>query len=300
MTARRTLAFLLPIALTAICSVASSMDYQNADLLVEPEWLERRLDLKHVRIVDFARGESEYESGHIPGAVYCDMDRITTEVGSVPTMLVHPERVADVLIGLGIREESTVVIYDDEGGLWASRLFWAMEYVGHRDVRLLNGGWSAWLEYGGEVSTERPSYTRGDFAPRIRYELLATRDWILNRLGDQRTALIDVRTPGEYSGEDVRADRGGRIPGAVNVDWRLALTEDGTDLVLPADELLPVFERRAITPDREIATYCQAGVRATHTYFILRLLGYPSVRVYDGSWVEWGNDDSLPIEPASP
>lgn len=281
------------------CTAADA--YFNADLLVQPEWLVTHGGTPGLIVVDFGRGRDEYDDGHVPGAVFVDMARITTNVGGVPMMLAHVERVASVLRGVGINDASTVVVYDDAGGLRASRLFWAVEYLGHEDVRMLDGGWGGWLAAGGEESQESPSYSRGDFTPQVRHEVLATRDWILESMGDAGTVVLDVRSEDEYSGADARAEMGGHIPGAVNVDWVGALTEANGRRVLPPGELRALYEQAGVTSDREVVTYCQGGVCAAHTYFVLRLLGYSAVRVYDGSWADWGNDPELPVvEGAAP
>jgi len=283
------------VALIVLSGGAAVADYFSPELLVEVEWLEEYGDNPGVRIIDFRESREDYDAGHIPGAVFVDRERLTAAVGGAPMMLAHAESVVEALREAGVSNASTVVVYDDSGGLWASRLFWILEYLGHEDVRLLDGGWAAWNEEVREISTVEPSQAEGDFSSCIRPDRLATRDWILEHLDDPCMALIDVRTPGEYIGADARAERGGHIPGAVNVDWVAALTDDGSQRVLPADMLADLYERSGVTPEKEAVTYCQGGVRAAHTYFILRLMGHPWVRMYDASWVEWGNDPEVPV-----
>jgi len=287
-------------AITLLAGGAAAADYFSPQLLVDVEWLEAHGARPGVRIIDFRETREEYEDGHIPGAAFVDRTRVTAAVGGVPMMLAHAETVVDVIREAGVDNISTVVAYDDVGGLWASRLFWVLEHLGHEDVRLLDGGWAAWNEEVREISTVEPYHGEGDFTACIRSDRLATRDWILAHLDDPCVLFLDVRTPGEYVGEDARADRGGHIPGAVSIDWVEALTDDGSRRVLKADELIDIYEESGVTPEREIVTYCQGGVRAAHTYFVLRLMGYPWVRVYDASWVEWGNDPDVPIEGPEP
>lgn len=296
----QTLVLALAAALLLVAAAtepaAAQEQHFNSDLLVQPEWLLAHGQLENVRIIDFNRTPEEYGDGHIPGAAFVDLGRITTEVGSVPKMLAHPERLASVLEGVGVNDASTVVVYDDAQGLWASRLFWTLEYLGHDDVRMLDGGWAAWLAAGGEVSVEVPSLGRGDFVPVVRHEFLASEDWILGTLEDERVAVLDVRTVEEFEGESVRAERGGHIPGAVHIDWASAIENDEMGRVLAPAELRSLFGGLGVTPDRTVVTYCQSGIKSAHTYFVLRLMGYPDVRMYDGSWVEWGNSASTPIE----
>ena len=158
---------------------------------------------------------------------------------------------------------------------------------------LLDGGIQAWQRTKFPFTTEIPRIARTDYRPRLRAELVASAEWVRDRLNDPAIALVDARTPAEYAGKDVRAKRGGHIPGAVNIDWRENLRPDGT--FKPADELRRMYVAKAVTPDKTAVTYCQTHHRAAHSYFVLRLLGYPRVVGYDRSWIEWGNRDDLPI-----
>ena len=281
-------------AVLVLGGAASAAEYFSPQLLVDVEWLEEYGGRPGVRILDFRESREDYDAGHIPGAAFVDRSRITTTVGGIPTMLAHAESVVEAIREAGVGSASTVVVYDDSGGLWASRLFWALEYLGHEDVRLLDGGWAAWNEEVREIATVEPYRGEGDFTPCIRSDRLATRDWILKHLDDPCTVFLDVRTPGEYTGVDARAERGGHIPGAVNVDWVTALTDDGSQRILSANDLKALYGDAGVTPAMEAVTYCQGGVRAAHTYFVLRLMGYPWVRMYDASWAEWGNDADVP------
>lgn len=274
---------------------AREFEYFNPQKLVETSWLKDNLNRSHLRIIDFGRNIEDYKAGHIPHALFVDRGMITTKIGEVPGMLAYVEKVVDVLERAGISNDSTVVIYDDFGGLWASRLFWAIEYLGHEDVRLLNGGWNKWVNEGGKVAKEVSLVSRGFFVPRIQPERLATKDWILENLQNPQIKVLDVRSPIEYSGENVRADRAGHIPDAVNINWINNLTDDDLKVFLPYNELRTLYEDAGIMADKEVVTHCQTGVRAAHGYFTLRLLGYPKVRLYDGSWAEWGNDPETPI-----
>jgi thiosulfate/3-mercaptopyruvate sulfurtransferase len=274
---------------------ARETEYFHPEYLVGTVWLDENRDHPALVIVDFGRDSYDYDEAHIPGAVFVDAEWIAAEIDGVPGMLGPVDRVVDVLERSGVNDASTVVVYDAGTGLWASRLVWALEFLGHRDARLLNGGIARWVEEGREVSAEVPMVGAGALTPRVDLSVLATKDWILGNLESQDVTMLDVRSLPEYTGEDARAMRGGHIPGSVNLDWVRALTEDDAPVFLTAGELRSLFEQAGVTPDREIVTYCQGGVRAAHTYLALKLLGYPRVRMYDGSWVEWGNDSLVPV-----
>ncbi len=276
-------------------ALAQACDYFNPQLLVDVDWLEKNIDHAELRIIDFGRRPQDYGEGHVPCAAFIARGSLAAVVEGVPNQLISVEELDEALELAGVSDGSTVVIYDDAGGLWASRLFWAMEYVGHRDVRLLNGGWDEWVSGDRDVCQVPASVSRGDFSPEVRPDILATKDWLLARLDHPEVTVLDTRSPEEYSGADVRAKRGGHVPGAVSIEWVRTLDEADSQVFLPSDELRFVYEAAGVSEDAEVVTYCQAGVRAAHTYFVLRLLGYPRVRVYDASWVEWGSDPDVPV-----
>jgi thiosulfate/3-mercaptopyruvate sulfurtransferase len=279
---------------------AREFEYFNPQKLVGTSWLKDNLNRSQLRVIDFGRNIEDYKAGHIPHAFFLDRGMITTKIGEVPGMLAYVEKVVDVLEKAAISNDSTVVIYDGFGGLWASRLFWALEYLGHEDVRLLNGGWNKWMNEGGKVSKKVAVAKKGSFVPQVHPERLATKDWVLENLKNTQVKILDVRSPLEYRGENVRSDRGGHIPDAVNINWIKNLTDDDDKVFLPSNELRTLYEEAGIMADKEIVTHCQTGIRAAHSYFTLRLLGYTKVRLYDGSWAEWGNDPETPIVSEKP
>jgi thiosulfate/3-mercaptopyruvate sulfurtransferase len=179
----------------------------------------------------------------------------------------------------------------------AARAFWFLEYFGHPDVRQLDGGFGAWEREGRQVSREAVSPKSSDWTVGRSDERLATWRCLRDRLGAADVAVLDTRSDGEYLGTLVRAKRGGAVPGAVHIEWTRNLGEDGA--FKPAAELRQMYESVGITPDKEVISYCQGGYRAAHSYLALRLLGYPRVRNYIGSWKEWGDRDDLPIETPS-
>jgi thiosulfate/3-mercaptopyruvate sulfurtransferase len=243
-----------------------------------------------------------YEQGHIPGAVGLNWQKeLQDQVVRAP---VSKEQLEELLSNAGVSNDTTIVVYGDNNNWFAVWAFWILKYSGHKDVRLLDGGRVKWLADNREITTTVPAYARTVYhAQAPQTDIRAFRDQILTSLGRSGFALVDVRSPGEYSGELLApanlpqegAQRGGHIPGAANIPWASAVREDGT--FKSADELHALYEGKGITADKEVIAYCRIGERSSHTWFALRyLLGYPTVRNYDGSWTEWGSLIGAPIE----
>ena len=245
---------------------------------------------------DAAASRGRYVGGHVPGAIHVYwLDDLSAADTSVTTFLPDAEEAADKLGRLGITRAKTVAAYSDGGNLYASRLWHVLAHYGHDRVALLDGGIENW-------EAERRPLQRGTVDPvPARFE---SRDsgWmrgigaeeIRRRLADRELRLVDVRGPAEFSGEQVRAARGGHIPGAILWPWEENLRPDQT-MRDPA-QIRARAEAAGLVAEQELVTYCQGGVRAAHAALALRIAGYPRVRVYDGSWAEWGNDPALPIE----
>ncbi|HYY53932.1 MAG TPA: sulfurtransferase [Candidatus Dormibacteraeota bacterium] len=267
---------------------------------VEVDELARRLAEPRVRVVDCrfsfdADLRAAYREGHIPGAVYCNWaEDLSDPPAPVRWMIASPPRFARVMSRFGIGDDTSVVAYDADGGHQAARLWWALRYYGHDDVAVLHGGLQAWVAAGHRLEGGEVSPPPARFTPRVRPELRATKEDVLAVLGKPAPILLDVRRPSEYEGTEVRAKRGGRIPGARNLEWKEAL--DASLRLKPADQLRAQFAARGVNVETPVVTYCQGGVRAAHSAWVLSLLGNDRVRVYDGSWEEWGNDPDLPIE----
>jgi thiosulfate/3-mercaptopyruvate sulfurtransferase len=203
-----------------------------------------------------------------------------------------------------VSNDTTIVLYGDNNNWFAAWALWILKYYGHADVRMLDGGRVKWLADKREITTEVPGHAHTTYhVGKPVADIRAMRDQVMQELGKQGVALVDVRSPGEYSGELLApanlpqegAQRGGHIPGAANIPWASAVREDGT--FKSADELHAIYGGKGVTPDKEVIAYCRIGERSSHTWYVLHyLLGYPKVRNYDGSWTEWGSLIGAPIE----
>ena len=265
--------------------------YANAWLLVDNQWVLDHLDDPSLRIID-VRAKDQYDQGHVENAVNLYFDDLRTTVDGIRN--VAPKESVELMLGeLGIAQDAAVVIYDEGDSLDASLVFWALEYYGHKDVRIMNGGWSKWTSEGNPSTNLTATYDRTVYKATVRPELLATRNYILENLENPRVLFLDARSELEYKGIDLRAKRGGHIPGAVNIEWKRNLSPDGT--FRSAEDLLKMYDAAGLTNNKEVVTYCQSGHRAALSYFTMRLLGYEA-RMYDSSWEEWGNRDDTPIE----
>lgn len=265
-------------------------------LLVEPEKLERHLADPRLLLIDLSAPETNV-AGHIPGAIQLDYTALVRAKPPATGLIPDEAHLTELFSALGLTPDRHVVAYDAEGGGRASRLLWTLDAIGHLDYSLLNGGLRAWrAEQRSLQSVPRAPVASAYQAKLCNPAAHADRDYILRHLDDAHTLVLDVRSPAEYRGEDVRALRGGHIPGAVNFEWTQAMDLEHYKRLRPAAELRRLLEARGITPDKAIITHCHSHHRSAHTYIVLKSLGYPEVRGYDGSWSEWGNDPELPIE----
>ena len=264
-------------------------------LLTTPDRL--AAELPQALVID-VRPAEQFTAGHIPGAVHLDLWGVSLIDTSEAPLRAFMWMIGHLFSLRGVTPERPVVVYEhDSSGMRAARAFWLLEYLGHPKVSVLDGGIAAWVRAGQPVTTEAatpvPSTWHGSPDP----ERLATWQQVSERLGKPATAILDTRSDEEYFGEAVRAKRGGAIPGAVHLEWKDNLGPDGR--YKPEAELRAMYANIGVTPDRDVLTYCQGGYRAAHSYLALRLLGFPRVRNYTGSWKEWGDREDLPIERTS-
>lgn len=268
--------------------------YANPQLLISPRELSERLaDEKPPLVLDL-RPPDEYAAGHIPGAIHFDLWGLSLIDTDPAPLHAFMWMIEHVLAIHGVRADRTIVVYEGQSGMKAARAFWFLEYFGHPDTRLLDGGFDAWRRDDLPLSRDANPIKTTDWTGSREADVLATWRDVAGALERKDAVILDTRSDGEYFGTNVRAKRGGAIPGAKHIEWTKNLDERGA--FKPAIELQRIYEQAGITPDREVITYCQGGYRGAHAYLALRLLGYPRVRSYIGSWKEWGDREDLPIE----
>jgi thiosulfate/3-mercaptopyruvate sulfurtransferase len=281
--------------------MAESDSYANAESLVSTQWLSEHLDDPGHRLIEVDVNPAAYDGGHIQGAVGWDWRKDLQD--QTVRDLASREALEQKLAESGVTPDTTVLMYGDNNNWFAAYAYWVLKYYGHDKVKLVNGGRVKWEVEGRPYTTDVPtvSPTRYRFPGDPHQELRAYRDQVREAIG--KVGLVDVRSPGEYSGALLApenlpqegAQRGGHIPTAVNVPWATAVKEDGT--FKDAADLRDLYGGKGITGDREVIAYCRIGERSAHTWFVLReLLGYSNVRNYDGSWTEWGSAIQVPIE----
>ncbi|MFV8827698.1 sulfurtransferase [Alkalihalobacterium sp. APHAB7] len=263
-----------------------------ADIIVSTDWLQKNKEL--VQVID-ARKKG-FDEEHIPGAVHMPYTQLNDPKHPVEDYLISKKDFERKMKTIGVRNDQTVVVYDDGRSPYAARLFFALDYYGHEDVRLLDGGLTAWTESGKELAHDVDEYKKGNFKASLKENLLVDKDFVKNAIGKEGVVLLDVRSPEEYRGEDKRAKRGGHIPTAVNLEWKNTINPEGIPNLKPLYQLEQQFEELGVTKDKTIIIYCHTALRTSHTYVVLRLLGFENLHVYEGSWAEWGNDRDMPID----
>jgi thiosulfate/3-mercaptopyruvate sulfurtransferase len=280
--------------------------YAYPDVLVETGWLSEHLEDPAIRVAEISEDVTLYEQGHIPGSVHFNWKSQLQD--PVRRDWVSKDQFEALLGTHGIGNDTTVILYGDKNNWFATYTFWLFRIYGGERVKILNGGRGKWIAEGRPLTKAVPTYPKAAFRAReADFTIRAFRDQVLERLGKPTVALVDVRSPQEYSGELIAmpaypqegAQRGGHIPAAQNIPWAQNVREDGTFKSPP--ELRALYEAKGVTPDKEVIAYCRIGERSSHTWFTLKyLLGYPTVRNYDGSWTEWGSLVGVPIEKPAP
>jgi thiosulfate/3-mercaptopyruvate sulfurtransferase len=271
-------------------------------VLVDTDWVAQHAGDSNVVVAEVDENPDLYDEGHIPGAVKLHWRDDLQD--PVERDLIDRATFEGLMGSRGIGNDTTVVLYGDRNNWFAAYAYWYLKIYGHEDVRILNGGRQKWVDEGRELTTDEPSVSPTSYSARERDESIrAYRDAVLASLGSGGQALVDVRSPQEYSGELLAppgyeqegAQRGGHIPTAQSIPWATAVQDDGT--FKAADDLRSIYGAKDVTAEKAVTAYCRIGERSAHTWFVLReLLGYPDVRNYDGSWTEWGNLVDVPIE----
>ena len=281
----------------------NSRGYTNPDKLVSTDWVAANLNEAGIRIVESNEDPLLYPSGHIPGAV--EVDWVKDLNDPLRRDYLDKSGFEALASRIGITPETTVVFYGDKSNWWATYALWVFELFGHTNARIMDGGRLKWAEEGRDLTRDKPSYSPTSYSAPERddSQIRAFRDGVLAHI-QVDGQLVDVRSPGEYSGEKLHMEgypqegavRGGHIPGADNVPWSRAANEDGT--FKDAAELRAIYlDEIGLNPAQPTVAYCRIGERSSHTWFVLtNLLGFSDVRNYDGSWTEWGNSVGVPIE----
>ena len=288
--------------------------YVNARHLAEPDWLIAHLGDDDLRVIDArfdvrARtdgrfeevpGRADYASGHIPGAQFVDLKSDLTDPQDT-ARIVGPDGFSTLMSRLGIGPRSTVVIYDNRGGAWAARLWWALRYYGHHDAKILNGGLSGWRAAGGDLQADVPEPAPAKFVATVQEHLRVTKEQVLTAIDTPAVRIVDALPAPFYRGQVglYPGHRKGHVPSARNVPAELNL-DPKTSRLKSMEALKDLWQDAAISPDHSVITYCGGGVFAAFALFVLVLMGHEKAALYDGSWQEWGCDESLPVETDFP
>ncbi|MEM8934158.1 MAG: sulfurtransferase [Acidobacteriota bacterium] len=272
--------------------------------MVSTDWVADRLDDPNLRLVESNEDPLVYPSGHIPGAVEVDWTRDLND--PLRRDYLDAEGFQALTQRLGITSDTTIIFYGDRNNWWACYAYWVFHLFGHTNAKIMDGGRLKWHQEGRPLVTDVPTYPASDYQAPTRDDstIRAFRDQVLAHV-EAGKPLVDVRSPEEFSGERLHmpdlpnegALRGGHIPGARSVPWARAVdASDGT--FLDAAGLRAIYvDEQGLSPDDDVIAYCRIGERSSHTWFVLsRLLGFETVRNYDGSWTEWGNLVGVPIE----
>jgi thiosulfate/3-mercaptopyruvate sulfurtransferase len=282
------------------------MPYAHPEALVGSEWLAAHLDDPRIRVVDASftlpgvapTARENYDRGHIPGAVFFDIDDICEPGTSLPHMIPSPELFAQKIGALGIGNDDKVIVYDNAGLSSAGRAWWMLRIFGHRDVALLDGGLPKWKAEGRPLATAVPTPAPRRFAARLDRSLVRDKAAILANLASRGEQVVDARAAGRFDGTtpEVRPGlRSGHIPGSRNLSYD-QVTDPKTKQIKSAEALTALFRDAGVALDRPIVTSCGSGVTACALAFALHLIGHPGAAVYDGSWSEWGLPGDTPVE----
>jgi len=271
------------------------------DVLVSTDWVAQHLNDTAIRIVEVDVDTAAYDQGHVPNAIAWNW---TTELcDTLVRDIIPPAKFEALMATSGIGNDTTVILYGDNNNWFAAWALWQMKVYGHQDVRIMNGGRKKWLAEGRELGNQAPPTASASYrAGAADVSLRAFLPEVQAAVKSGRAALVDVRSPAEFTGEILAppglpetCQRGGHIPGAKSIPWGKACNEDGT--FKSPDDLRQLYGGAGVTPDRPVIAYCRIGERSSHTWFVLKhLLGYPDVKNYDGSWTEWGNLVGAPVE----
>ena len=291
--------FLFLIFLPALLD-AKPIPFKNTGhpRLVETGELAGLTDHSSVRIIDMRTSLLDYLKGHIPNAVYLSFEVLRVPRNGIPAQA--PDRITlEKTLGefLSVSNDMWVLLYSEKSNPNATYLAWTLDYLGHKRVVLLNGGWEKWVSEKLLTTQEYPSLSPKKFFGKVLRETLAEKKWVRNRLNTQGVVIVDARPPKQYSGEEGEEIRRGHIPGARNIFWETTLEGEDSRVWKKKEDLEKLFTESGVTKEKEVIVHCRTGGEASHIYFTLKyVLGFPKVRLYRGSWVEWSADKSMPVK----
>ena len=278
-------------------------EYKNPDVVVSTEWVANNLKNDKIRIIESNEDPLLYSAGHIPGAVEIDWQADLND--HLRRDYLDKEKFESLMSRAGINNDTMVIFYGDKSNWWACYSFWVFQLFGHTKAKIMDGGKNKWQLENRPLTKDKPSYAKSSYkAPnRDDTKIRAFRDNVLQHI-NQKKKLVDVRSPGEYTGEKLHMEgypqegalRGGHIPGAKSVPWSRASNDDGS--FKSFSQLVDIYQKdQSLHPSDDVIAYCRIGERSSHTWFVLTyLLGFKNVKNYDGSWTEWGNLVGVPIE----
>jgi len=288
-------------SLLVLLTVSVSTSHASLDnYFVTTQWLAEHRD--QTLVIDVRRAPL-YWLGHIDGAQHVSRDQFLSTRNDVESLVPDFANIANLLGSLGATQETSVVVYAEDSNPYAARLVWTLHYHGHAKAYVLDGGYQKWAKENRPtslLSSAKPQpveYTIADLSsyPDVRAEA----DYIRTRIDHPYTVIWDTRRTAEYIGTEVRANRGGHIPGAVHLDWTDLQDEiNGVKVLKSSDEIISLLNSRGLTSDREIVAHCQTGIRSSYATLVLMGLGYQRIKNYDGSWIEWANNPTLPVVTA--
>ena len=289
------LLFLLPTSLLAKTVPIKNFDHPR---LVETGELAGLVDHPSVRVIDMRSSLLDYLKGHIPNAVYLHFENLRIPDNGIPAQA--PDRIVlERLLGenLGVTNAMWVILYSEKSNPNATYLAWTLDFLGHRKVGVLDGGWEKWISENHPITQKYPALVAKKFVGKVIHETVADKKWVQSRLSEKRIVIVDARPPKQYSGEEGEEIRRGHIPGARNLFWETTLEGNDVRTWKKKGDLERLFGESGIVRDKEIVVHSRTGREASHVYFTLKfVLGFPRVRLYRGSWVEWSADRNLPVK----
>ena len=293
-----TLILISIMIITSLTTVAER-GFENPKLLISAEELNEKLKAKNekLKIID-VRNSAKYLLGHLPRSINMWGNDFSNPDGWVEGLIAEPEAFSDAARAKGINNDSEIIVYDDDNSIWAARLWWIFKVYGHQEIRILEGGYDAWKaeDFKTEFLPFNPE--KGNFkVSNVNNEWIVNSDTIAENLNNKKFVILDTRSKAEYSGEETNsgAPQRGKIPGSIHIEWNKVLNEDHS--FKSAAEIAEIYTEQDVTREKEvIASLSHTGVRAAHTFFALKLLGYENIKLYDESWVGWSNRSDLPVE----